>query len=373
MKRRQFAIRSGLASLALTTSNFSLGAVLRNRPNPICNIGIIGTGVRGTEMISYINQIPYFNITACCDIIPSRLENALQLCNNTPTAHKDYRNLLSQKNIDAVLIATPFNSHSKITIDAINKGKHVYCESTLAKGYHGISNLSKSIKNINIIVQAGHQYRSFSLYSQVKDLILKGAIGKINAIDCVSNINGNWRIPVKDFRLEKLINWRMYREFSGGLVAEMCAHQVDYINWILDAVPKKVEGKGANDYFMDNREIFDNIILQYTYPDNLSANFVSKTSSEPTFFEIKIIGSMGTINLDLENAWIETNGQKTIIEVIEENPSKQALINFKESIEDKKSPISNVQSAIKTAIAVQMGIDTLLHNKAIYWKTGLGD
>ncbi|MRH98932.1 gfo/Idh/MocA family oxidoreductase [Kriegella sp. EG-1] len=372
MKRRQFVIRSGFAAIALSASNLSLAQVFRKVSNSNINIGIIGTGERGSELISYINQIPNFKIISCCDIISARLKDATDLINNATTNYCDYRELLAQDNIDAILIATPFNSHAKITNDALDAGKHVYCESTLAKGYYDISNILNSTKNAKNIIQVGHQFRSSKLFNQVRELIKNGALGELSAFECKWNVNRDWVKKDTDQRLEKLINWRMYSEFSGGLTAELCSHQLDFINWILDKDPKKVEGKGTNDNSPDDYDIFDNIKLHYTYPNNIIANFSCKTNFETESFEIKIIGNNGTIILDLENASLIKNGHKTIIEVDYENPNVQALLNFKDSIYYGNIPLSNIVSGARTAIAVQMGIDALKTEKTTYWPSKLG-
>jgi len=177
MKRRTFVIKTGLTSVAMATSAFATTKILD--ANEKLNIGIIGTGDRGSGMIPNINEIKNFNVIACCDVLPFRLENGLKKVANKAKGYSDYRRLLDHKNIDAVLIATPFNTHAKIAMDALEAGKHVYCEKTMAKGFTDIHNLVKKVNDSKSIFQTGHQYHSSRLYSHVVDLIKKGKIGKI--------------------------------------------------------------------------------------------------------------------------------------------------------------------------------------------------
>ncbi|WP_396603281.1 Gfo/Idh/MocA family protein [Algibacter sp. R77976] len=102
--------------------------------NDTVNIGVIGTGDRGTGMISNINKIENFNVIACSDILPFRLENGLNATNGKAKGYSDYRKLLDNKDVDAVLVSTTFNMHSKIALDALDAGKYVYCEKTMEKG-----------------------------------------------------------------------------------------------------------------------------------------------------------------------------------------------------------------------------------------------
>ena len=386
MKRRDFIVKSGVITGGMLTSAYAY-----NNKKDTINIGVIGTGARGTGLIPFINQIENLNILACCDVLPFRLENGLNNTNGKAKGYSDYRNLLDNKDIDAVLIATPFNMHSNIAIDALDAGKHVYCEKTLAKGYDGIHKLVKTVKNSpTTIFQTGHQYHSSRLYTHVVDLIKTGKIGKILAFESQWNRNGNWRRPVPEPELERAINWRMYKEYSGGLVAELCSHQIDFVNWVLEAKPNKVMGIGGIDYWKDGRETYDNIHLIYDYPNGVRATFTCLTSNAMNDYQIKVIGDKGTIILDYTKAWffpeekykknfknvdgvsgatqiLENNGGIPI-EISHENPSKQALIDFKDSILNNNEPKSNVITGAKAAICVQMGLDAMYNNKIVNWK-----
>lgn len=387
-------MNSSLATVAWGTSPFAFGKVFGESPNESLNIGIIGTGDRGGGLIPFINEIPNFNIGACCDIIPSRLDKAIMRAEGTPVGYKDYRELLENNDLDAILVATPLNTHSKIAMDSVDAGKHVYCEKTMAKGYDGISNLIGKVASSNKTFQTGHQYHSSRLYTHVVDLIKNGKVGKITAFECQWNRNGDWRRPVTEQGLERLINWRMYREFSGGLTAELCSHQIDFVNWVLDAVPEKVMGVGGIDYWKDGRETFDNVHLTYVYPEGVKAKFTCLTSNAKDDFKIKVMGDKGTIILDYVKAWFYPEGKynreignvdgvsgATVnweegkgvpIEVAHENPSKQALIDFQANIVNNTIPISNVETGAKAAIAVQMALNAMINEEIVNWNSDLG-
>lgn len=388
MKRREFVIKSGLASTAMVTSTLAVGNILGSKnANSTVNIGIIGTGDRGAGLTPSINQIKDFNVIACSDIIPFRLENGLSKVQGKAKGYSDYRKLLDNKDVDAVLVATPFNTHSEIAIDALDAGKHVYCEKTLAKGYSGIQDLVKKANASTTIFQTGHQYHSSRLYTHVVDLIKQGKVGKIAAFECQWNRNGNWRRPVPSPELERAINWRMYREYSGGLLAELCSHQIDFVNWVLGASPEKVMGIGGVDYWKDGRETYDNIHLIYNYPNGVKAKFTCLTSNSRDNYKIKVMGDKGTIILDHAKAWFypESKAKKEMgtvdgvsgatakwekglgipIEVEHIEPSKQALIDFKENIQYNKRPISNINTGADTAICIQMGLDAMYNNEIV--------
>lgn len=393
MKRRKFVINSGLAAAGIATSSLASANMMGiNKANNTIKIGVIGTGSRGQGLIPNINSIDHFDVAACADILPFRLAEGLsEVAGQKAKGYEDYRKLLENKEIDAVLIATPFSTHGKIAKDAIDAGKHVYCEKTMAKGYDDILGLVNVANETKMVFQTGHQYHSSRLYAHVVDLIRKGKLGQIQAFECQWNRNGDWRKPVPSPELERLINWRMYREFSGGLVAELCSHQLDFTNWVLGATPNKVTGFGGVDYWKDGRETYDNIHLIYDYPEGVKAKFTCLTANAKDDYQIKVMGDKGTLILSYAKAWFYPEGQlnkklgdvdgvsgATVswdegkgfpIHVDHIEPSTQALIDFKDNITNNTTPESNVVSGAKAAICVQMGLDAMYDQKIVHWNS----
>ena len=395
MKRRTFIKKSGIATAGILTTNSVFGNLshLKSSSSDSVNIGVIGTGQRGTGLTSIINKINGLRVVATADVIPFRLQNGLKKANSNPKGYGNYKALLENKDVDAVIIATPFNTHSKIAIYAIDAGKHIFCEKTLAKGYHGIQQLINKTKESKTIFQTGHQYHSSRLYTYVFDLIRQGKVGNISAFECQWNRHGNWRRKVPNPSLEKAINWRMYREFSGGLTAELCSHQIDFVNWVLGETPEQVMGVGGIDYWKDGRETYDNVHLTYSYANGVKAKFSCLTSNAKDGYQIKVLGDKGTIIIDTKNAWFYPEGKKNKvmgevdgvsgataqwdkakgynINIEHLDPSKQALLDFKNAIIDNKTPLSNITSGAKTAVCVQMALDAMYDNKIVKWNDNI--
>ncbi|NNF32607.1 MAG: Gfo/Idh/MocA family oxidoreductase [Saprospiraceae bacterium] len=390
MKRRSFIKKAGIATAGLAGTSYLHGNFHSGlNYNSTVNIGVIGTGDRGGGLTSIINSIDNLNVIAACDILPFRLEEGLSKANSNPIGYSDYRALLDNKDVDAVIIASTFNTHSKIAIDAINAGKHVYCEKTLAKGYQGIDALVSKAKQSKNIFQTGHQYHSSRLYTHIVDLIKNGKVGNIISIECQWNRHGNWRRPVPDPQFERAINWRMYREFSGGLTAELCSHQIDFVNWVLEETPDQVMGVGGIDYWKDGRETFDNVHLTYRYPGGVTAKFTCLTSNAKDGYQINVMGDKGTIIIDMKHGWFHPEGKKNKqigdvdgvsgatakwdenkgyplnIEHLE--PSKQALIDFRDAVVNNTQPKSNIITGAEAAKCVQMGLDAMYNNTIVKW------
>ena len=222
------------------------------------------------------------------------------------------------------------------------------------------------------------------------DLIRDGKVGNITTFECQWNRNGNWSRPVPEPQYEKDINWRMYREFSGGLTAELGSHQIDFVNWVLNETPNQVMGVGGVDYWKDGRETYDNVHLIYSYPSGVKANFTYLTNNAKDGYLIKVIGDKGTIIIDMKNAWFYPEEKKSNkvykdvdgvsgatvqwgkedgyhLNVEHLNPTKQALLDFREAILNNKQPKSDIITGAKAAICVQMSLDAMYNNEIVKW------
>ena len=388
--RRSFIKKSAVAfSAPLITAKSDLFSIFKSSPLNQLNIGIIGTGDRGQGLIKLISKIDGMRLIAICDNLQFRLDQAAKIA---PKAMKysNYKELLSYKNLDAVIISTPLNTHASIASDAVDASLHIYCEKTMVKGDISTMNLVKKVKkDHNKIFQTGHQYHSSRLYSHIVELVQSGEIGQIIAIQAQWNRNGNWRRQVQDPKFERQINWRMYREYSYGLTAELSSHQIDFSNWLLKSTPKKVVGFGGIDYWKDGRETYDNIHLTYSYPSGVKASFTCLTSNGKDDYQIKVMGDKASIMIGYKDAWIYPEGKynKVIKDVdgvsgatsswIEgkgnpikfdhKEPTYQALEDFRYAIINDSTPMSNLKSGADVSLAVDMGIRAMDTEQVVSW------
>ncbi|MEP4532879.1 MAG: Gfo/Idh/MocA family oxidoreductase [Cyclobacteriaceae bacterium] len=352
-------------------------------------IGVIGTGDRGSGLINLINLIDGLEVTACADLMPFRLEKAVSKTRKAK-GYDHHSELLEDKNVDAVIVCTPFSTHEEIAIAALKARKHVYCEKTMAKGIAGIQSLVDEVNKTDLIFQTGHQYHSSELYNRAREIIRSGHIGEVTAVHCQWNRNGDWRRPVPDPKWERMINWRMYREYSGGLTAELMSHQIDFINWFSESVPSKITGFGGIDHWQDGRETFDNVHLLYKYPSGLDASFTCTTTNGFEDYEIRVLGSRATMILDYTRGVIHAErkslaetgivdgvsgatlqawkkGEGVPIKASGEDPTLHALRQYYDSIVNGKPVISTVETGAQTAKCVQISLDALYEGAIKKW------
>ena len=293
MQRRNFIRQSSITLTGLLLHN-ELWALSQKLPGEKVTIGIIGCGSRGVGLMHVLKELQdKFQITAVCDILDFRFKEAGKVGVGNIKEYKDYRKLLDDKSIQAVVIATPEYLHYQMAADALKAGKHVYLEKTMTYSIQqsiDLVGLAKS--HSKQVLQVGHQLPYTPLYIKVKEMIEKGYLGKITQVECRYDMHNDLRRPVPDPALEKIINWRMYKAYSGGLTAEILSHQMQYINWALDTHPNEVFSTGGIDFYKDGRETYDNVQVMLRYNQKgVVGNFGSTLANEREGFIFKIKGN----------------------------------------------------------------------------------
>ena len=272
--------------------------------------GMIGTGSRGTYLLKHLKNIPTGRCMALCDIQQVALDRGVQTIGNNPATYKDYHDLLNRKDLDAVFVITPLYVHYPLTRDALLSGRHVFCEKCLVfkpDEVHELRALSES--RPKQVMQTGLQRRYSQFYQMVKGMVDKGVLGNVHHIHAQwhrNMINKPSRLwTMKPGGPSNIDNWRLYRQFSGGLTAELTSHQVDIADWMFGSEPEFVMGLGSLDILKDGRDVYDNIQLIYRYPNGRKLTYSSISTNQflpcfngtrPEMGEI-IMGTDGTIEI----------------------------------------------------------------------------
>ena len=298
--------------------------------------------------------------------------------------------LESASHLDGVIVATPLSLHREHVVASLESGLHVFGEKAMAYTVDDCNAIVETAKKSGRFFQTGLQYRHAPWYRQAIERIQKGEIGRVTHVYGYWHRNYNWRRPVPDPSLERLINWRLYREFSGGLLAELGSHQIDVANWIFGEVPESVVGSGGITFYDDGRETFDNVQAIFNYSGGGTHVFSSIIGNHKVGYQVNIYGTGGTVELTLEDgvvyyeparsnsavpqeliergvntsASLSTRGDMPyrgagrVIEVPEEEagtPELHAATSFIESIRNDTRPFADEQVGWASAVAVALG------------------
>ncbi len=292
--RREF-LKTAASVGASSLAGLGAPAILSAQNNPV-RYGFIGTGTEGCTLLKFLATLPEGNCIATCDIYPPNLKKGVETIGSNPQTYTEYQKMLERKDMDAVLIATPLNLHAQMVVDSLNAGKHVFVEKTMYFKEEEADMIRKATQaNPKLVLQVGLQRRSSVLYQVAIGLIRKGALGKVMFVRAQWHRNNNWRRPVPDPKFERLINWRMYKEYSGGLLAELASHQIDVANWAFDSEPIFVYATGGIDYWKDGRETCDNVEAIYEYPGGRKMVWSSILCNAHLDFSEQIMGDRGTL------------------------------------------------------------------------------
>jgi predicted dehydrogenase len=270
-----------------------------------CRLAVIGPGSRGRFLMSFLVKNPKVEIVALCDIYQPSIDEALKLAPKAKV-YGDYRKLLEDKAIDAVVVAVPLSSHCQIVLDAFDAGKHVFCEKALGYTMEETFRMYQKHLSTGKVFFSGQQRLFDPRYIKAMEMIHAGTFGPINAVHAFWNRNGDWRRPVPSPGLERLINWRLYKEYSKGLMTELACHQLQVGTWALQRFPDKVMGHGATTFWKDGREVYDNISCIYLFDDGVKMTFDSVISNKFYGLEEQILGHLGTVEPEKGKYYFET-------------------------------------------------------------------
>jgi predicted dehydrogenase len=235
-------------------------------------VAVIGTGARGSDLIRALSTIDSIEIAGVCDDYQPHLEQGAKYAGPRTKTFADYRRMLDDIKPQAVVIAVPLHLHYRIAADCLSAGCDLFLEKTMCYSIAEADKLARQVATSMRVFQIGLQRRANPIYRQAQAMIASGMIGQVTSIKAQWHRNNSWRRPVPVPKtdanwnaLEKRLNWRLYRAFSGGLMAELGSHQLDVVNWFLGSPPKRVFACGGIDYYRDGREVLDNISCLYEY------------------------------------------------------------------------------------------------------------
>lgn len=360
----------------------------RNQFGPV-KCGVIGTGGEGRVLMENLDT-DYIHVVAISDIRPDNASKGIEVGHDYYGVELDYyenyQEMLEKADIEAVIIATPLWMHARMAIAALEAGKHVFCEKTMAKSIDDCVEMNKLAEKKERVLQIGHQRFYSPIYWDMYRMVMGGDLGDVYTIRCQWHRNSNWSKArwwedneylemypdMKDFNpqgwgygagdlpqevtKDHLCNWRLYNKYSEGLMAELASHMLAITNWLgkdIDpdeakdmtgdrmyvsaAAPSWVCGAGGTYKFKNGeegsfapnptpyvRDIEDHVFATFTYPNDMTTCFSSVTTNAHSGYYEMIMGTKGTLILSNEtNAYLFDEGSWKAFEE-EETERKKA-------------------------------------------------
>ncbi len=346
--RRRFLQQIGATSLITAASPFASLTAQEKAEERILNyernfsandkvrIGVIGYGVQGHFDLNTALKVPGVELAGICDLYTGRIENAKEQYGKDLYTTRNYKELLDRADIDAVLICTTDVWHARITLDALAKGKHVYCEKPMVYKINEGAPVVAAAKKSGKVVQVGSQRVSSLGYAKAKELLAAGEIGKLNMVNAVydrqSSI-GAWEYTIpKDadanttdwekfiaitgqkmpYDGKKFFWWRAFKEVGTGVAGDLFIHLLSGTHFITNSKgPESIYSTGQFSYWKDGRNLPDVMSGVMQYPDSpehptfqltLQVNFISGTGGQEV---IQLVGSEGVIQVQGNNITVK--------------------------------------------------------------------
>lgn len=362
---------------AMTAASYSrvLGA------NDTIQLGVIGTGDRGTYVMGQFMVTQKVHVAAVCDIYGEHIDRARTKATDA-RSFTDHRKLLEDKGVDAVLIATPDHWHARTAIDAVNAGKDVYCEKPLTRTIEEGPRIVKAARINERVFQVGMQQRSGVHYLRAKKEYLdSGRLGKITLARTwwhgntyhlrkapaslqtqPSNLDwAHFLGPVRwrDWDPQQYYNWRAYLDYGGGQVTDLFTHWIDVVHMFMNQeVPKSASAAGGVYAYKDGRTAPDTINVLLEYPGEYTATFEATLVPGIKGEAVEMCGTEGRLLIDRQHYEFHPLGRDAQPVIVKAEPYDLTLDhvrNFLECVRTRKRPNGDVLIGHRSAQASHLG------------------
>jgi len=384
-----------LAAGAVALSSTARAAARVPGANDRIRFALIGGGARGKEIFREALKCSNVEAVAVADVYTRRLDEVQAIVPGIHT-YQDYRKLLEDKSIDAVLVATPQHQHVLSFVAAIEAGKDVYQEKTLAFNPGHARRMRAALKDSGRVVQVGMQMNSGDGLAKAREILASGKLGQLTAVQAHHFRNapyGGWlrQIPADcnaqhidwalfqaetkpyPFDPMRYMNWRFYWDYSGGNIFENMVHQVGFWTAALDLdVPAMVNMTGGN-FRSPKMQVPDTMNVCMYHPGKLMFNWISMFGNS-YFGETNdyAFGSDGTLTHSESDAvtFLPQHGDAKAAPA--EAPgyndfTLRHMQNFFDCVRNRKTPSCPFETGFKAAIACQMAIASYRRQSPVHW------
>jgi predicted dehydrogenase len=309
--RRDF-LRSGSVATLMTMlggvelfADTNATAVGESKPPAVkLKVAVIGLGAWGREILNTLAVVPQADVAGLCDTYPASLRRGASLAPGAVQSD-NYQTILDNKEIKAVVIATPTHLHKEVTLAALKAGKHVYCEAPLASTIEDARAIASAAKSAKLqVFQTGLQLRADPQRHFLVPFIRSGALGTWLNGKAQYHKKQSWRATSPKPEREKELNWRLSKATSAGLIAELGSHAIDQAAWFFNTQPVAVSGLGNLALWKDGRDVPDTVQAVFEYPGGLVLTYDATLANSFDGDYAMFYGTDAAVMLRESKAWL---------------------------------------------------------------------
>jgi len=413
--RRSFLKQSSLAVAGVSTAAFAPQHIMASHiigANEKVRVGVVGCKGMGFSNLKAHLKLDNVECAALCDVdgqvLEQRTAEVEEMTGKRPLNYKDYRKMLDNKDIDAVIIGTPDHWHCLIMVDACEAGKDVYVEKPIANSIAECELMVKAAKRYNRVVQVGQWQRSDQHWTDAVNYVQSGKLGKIRLVKAWAYMGWMKEIPVKpnkpapewvDYDMwlgpapERPFNenrfhftFRWFWDYAGGLMADWGVHLIDMVLYGMNASdPKSVMASGGKLAYPDDAaETPDTLQAVYEFDDfNMLWEHAVGISEGPYGRDhgVAFIGNLGTLVVD-RGKWevipeVDNGKYKTEAMPIQYRSGPSGLDlnakNFVECIKSRATPTTSIDIGRQAAVTAHLGNVAFKTGRKVYWDAAKGE
>jgi len=363
--------------------------------NDRVRVGLIGAGERGMELLNQLRVCPNTEIVALADAYTKRVEGARSAV-PAAAAYRDYRALLDDRNVDAVLIATPQHLHAAQFCDALSAGKHVYLEKTAAFTIAEARRMRAAYRASTQIVEIGHQACSSGHMADVQQFLSDpNRMGLITAIQMQAHRNtprgkAQWARPAlltpdltatnvdwpafdaaRDFDAHRFIHWRYFWDYSGGTIFEHMSQQLSFWYKALNLdIPRTASADGGIYLWKDGREVPDTVNVTLQQPEGMLVSWFSGLGNNQLGVSEDVLGTNGTISRATQVRYAPQKMNRPDLREIAGRAAHtpQAHVeNFLNAIRLDREPNCGFETGYRVSIACRMAVESYRQGRTVRW------
>ncbi len=377
----------------------SSGLFFSAAPSDQIVLGVIGSGGRGLAVMRAFQRDPAVQVGAICDVYEPNLEKGLTTAalapGNQPKACRNYKEMLDDKHIQAVLIATPEHWHHRMVLDALAAGKDVYVEKPLCHTPEEGMELVEAEKRSRSIIQVGMQRRSYDLFLEAQKVVAGGTLGTVRMVRSwwlnnyldeapITKLDGKldweqWQGPAKrhPFDPVRFRHWRFFYDYGGGIIADQGAHIFDVIQMLMGAGCPSAVTAAAGKPHKAGVETPESVVAIAEYPEDFigvfSVNYAAFRYKQKNDQLNQLDGDKGRLDIGRDDfrVYLRAAEDAPLLSKTSEKGFEKAtdlhVQNFLESIRTRKAPTAPMALGFQAALVVQMANISLRQGRRVKW------
>lgn len=374
-------------------------AYAQTPPSDQISLGVIGSGGRGTFVMGVFQKNAGLKVGAICDVYEPNLERALSAANKAqgvaPRAYRNYKQLLDDKSIQAVLIATPEHWHHRMVLDALAAGKDVYVEKPLCQTPEQGVELVEAESRSKQIVQVGMQRRSYDLYMEGRKVVAAGTLGNVRMVRSwwlnnylggtpVMKLDGvldweQWQgpMPKRPLNPDLFRHWRNYAEYAGGILADQGAHVFDGIHMLMGAGAPSAVTAAAGKPHRQGFDTPESVVATAEYPEDFiavfSVNYAAMRYKSRNDQLNSLDGDKGRMDIGREDLKVMLQGDEDNVAIAKASvkgfgyATDLHVMNFLECCRTRKRPTAPMSLGVQSALVVQLANLSLKAGRRVRW------